>query len=82
MISDFNFAGVGVGMVLFSMLLSSYYSVVMSWAMLYLGSSFSSQLPWTHCNNTWNTEFCHQGASLRIIDGHCHKFAIGERKEG
>ena len=71
MISDFNFAGVGVGMVLFSMLLSSYYSVVMSWAMLYLGSSFSSQLPWTHCNNTWNTEFCHQGASLRIIDGHC-----------
>ncbi|XP_046646776.1 sodium- and chloride-dependent betaine transporter-like isoform X1 [Daphnia pulicaria] len=56
------FSGVGVGMVLFSMMLSCYYSVVMSWAMLYLGSSFSSQLPWTHCNNTWNTEFCHQGS--------------------
>lgn len=56
------FSGVGIGMVLFSMLLSSYYSVVMSWAMLYLGSSFTSQLPWTHCNNTWNTEFCRQGS--------------------
>lgn len=58
--------GVGVGMVLFSMLLSSYYSVVMSWAMLYLGSSFSQLLPWTHCNNTWNTEWCRQGASTFI----------------
>ena len=67
MIKNLYFAGVGVGMALFSMLLSSYYSVVMSWAMLYLGSSFSSQLPWTHCNNTWNTEFCRQGAS------HCLK---------
>ena len=56
--------GVGVGMVLFSMLLSSYYSVVMSWAMLYLGSSFTPVLPWTHCNNTWNTEWCRQGASI------------------
>lgn len=50
-------------MVLLSMLLSSYYSVVMSWAMLYLGSSFTQQLPWTHCNNTWNSENCRVGKS-------------------
>lgn len=48
-------------MVLLSMLLSSYYSVVMSWAMLYLGSSFTHQLPWTSCNNTWNSENCLSG---------------------
>ena len=46
-------------MVVLSYLLSSYYSVVMAWSMLYLSCAFSFDLPWTHCNNTWNTENCH-----------------------
>uniref|UniRef100_A0A4W5JXF6 Transporter n=1 Tax=Hucho hucho TaxID=62062 RepID=A0A4W5JXF6_9TELE len=32
-----------------------YYIVVLAWALFYLGHSFQSELPWAHCNNTWNT---------------------------
>lgn len=35
-----------------------YYIVILAWAFFYLCSSFQSVLPWSHCNNTWNTEAC------------------------
>ncbi|KAI4888135.1 hypothetical protein NFI96_013844, partial [Prochilodus magdalenae] len=35
-----------------------YYIIILAWALFYLGSSFQSELPWAHCNNTWNTETC------------------------
>ncbi|CAB1328053.1 unnamed protein product, partial [Coregonus sp. 'balchen'] len=35
-----------------------YYIVVLAWALFYLGHSFQSELPWAHCNNTWNTDAC------------------------
>uniref|UniRef100_A0A3P8U740 Transporter n=1 Tax=Amphiprion percula TaxID=161767 RepID=A0A3P8U740_AMPPE len=31
------------------------YLIILSWALLYLMFSFSSQLPWATCNNYWNT---------------------------
>uniref|UniRef100_A0A3Q4HZG2 Transporter n=1 Tax=Neolamprologus brichardi TaxID=32507 RepID=A0A3Q4HZG2_NEOBR len=31
------------------------YIVILAWAFLYLFSSFSGELPWATCNNTWNT---------------------------
>lgn len=30
----------------------------MAWALYYLISSFTGQLPWTTCRNTWNTGNC------------------------
>ncbi|XP_074520753.1 sodium- and chloride-dependent GABA transporter 2-like isoform X1 [Halichoeres trimaculatus] len=35
-----------------------YYIVILAWALFYLGYSFQAELPWSHCNNTWNTESC------------------------
>ncbi|XP_036413087.1 sodium- and chloride-dependent GABA transporter 2-like [Colossoma macropomum] len=35
-----------------------YYIIILAWALFYLGCSFQSELPWAHCNNTWNTETC------------------------
>ncbi|XP_006783360.1 sodium- and chloride-dependent GABA transporter 2-like [Neolamprologus brichardi] len=34
------------------------YIVILAWAFLYLFSSFSGELPWSTCNNTWNTNRC------------------------
>lgn len=37
---------------------------VLAWALYYLGSSISEELPWMHCNNSWNTEECWELRSL------------------
>ncbi|XP_016897641.1 sodium- and chloride-dependent betaine transporter-like isoform X2 [Cynoglossus semilaevis] len=32
--------------------------MIQVWSLVYLGFSFSSQLPWANCDNTWNTVNC------------------------
>lgn len=46
--------GVGLGTVVISFVYSTYYNVLMTWALYYLFNSFGAALPWTSCNNTWN----------------------------
>ncbi|KAG2468734.1 S6A13 protein, partial [Polypterus senegalus] len=36
------------------------YVIILAWALFYLFHSFSSELPWASCNNTWNTADCKQ----------------------
>lgn len=50
--------GAGVATVVISFWLCTYYNVIISWAMFYLVSSFSSPLPWVGCTNYWNTPDC------------------------
>lgn len=40
------------------MLLNFYYIVVLAWALFYLFSSFTIDLPWGSCNHEWNTGGC------------------------
>ncbi|KAI8515178.1 Sodium- and chloride-dependent glycine transporter 2 [Branchiostoma belcheri] len=47
--------GVGVCMVCVSFLVGIYYNVIIAYALFYLFASFTSYLPWTDCNNPWNT---------------------------
>ncbi|XP_074526437.1 sodium- and chloride-dependent GABA transporter 1 [Halichoeres trimaculatus] len=47
-------AGVGVATVVIAFVYSTYYNVLMSWALFYLFNTFGASLPWTSCNNTWN----------------------------
>ncbi|XP_063350214.2 sodium- and chloride-dependent GABA transporter 2-like [Pelmatolapia mariae] len=50
--------GIGFGGQLILFYSCMTYIIILSWALLYLVFSFSSQLPWASCNNDWNTEGC------------------------
>lgn len=41
-----------------SWLLTTYYNVIMSWAIFYLISSFQGSLPWETCDHGWNSDQC------------------------
>uniref|UniRef100_A0A8C5AKH2 Transporter n=1 Tax=Gadus morhua TaxID=8049 RepID=A0A8C5AKH2_GADMO len=49
--------GIGYGQLIIK-LYDFVYIVIQAWALLYLIFSFSAQLPWAHCGNSWNTENC------------------------
>ncbi|KAJ8245505.1 hypothetical protein GJAV_G00271440 [Gymnothorax javanicus] len=52
------FEGIGYATQVTAALLNFYYIIVLAWAIFYLGFSFTWDLPWSSCNNTWNTESC------------------------
>ena len=55
---SFPFPGLGVAMIITSLMISIYYNVIVSWSLLYLYNSFALEVPWKSCNNAWNTPLC------------------------
>ncbi|KAF9794732.1 hypothetical protein SFRURICE_017422, partial [Spodoptera frugiperda] len=53
-----NGGGVGFCAVMVAFYVSFYYNVIIGWAFYFLVSSARSELPWVHCDNSWNTEQC------------------------
>jgi solute carrier family 6 dopamine transporter-like protein 3 len=51
-------AGIGYAVVLIAFYVDFYYNVIIAWALRYFFASFSSLLPWTTCDNSWNTPLC------------------------
>jgi hypothetical protein len=45
-------------MVIVSWLIGLYYNVVIAHTLFFLFASMTSVLPWTTCDNHWNTEAC------------------------
>ncbi|XP_042907514.1 sodium- and chloride-dependent glycine transporter 1 isoform X3 [Parasteatoda tepidariorum] len=52
------FQGLGYAMFIMSGLVGIYYNMILAWALFYLLSSFTTHLPWSSCDNWWNTEAC------------------------
>ncbi|XP_053222520.1 sodium-dependent serotonin transporter [Podarcis raffonei] len=52
------FKGIGYAICIIGFYIASYYNTIMAWALYYLISSFTSELPWTSCKNPWNTNNC------------------------
>ncbi|GCC32759.1 solute carrier family 6 member 4a isoform X1 [Chiloscyllium punctatum] len=52
------FKGIGYSICIVALYVSFYYNTIIAWAVYYLYSSFTSELPWTNCNNKWNTQNC------------------------
>uniref|UniRef100_H3D0D0 Solute carrier family 6 member 12 n=1 Tax=Tetraodon nigroviridis TaxID=99883 RepID=H3D0D0_TETNG len=50
------FQGIGVASQVIVTYLNIYYIVVLAWAIFYLFNAFKSPLPWSTCDNTWNTK--------------------------
>ncbi|TNN74450.1 Sodium- and chloride-dependent glycine transporter 1 [Liparis tanakae] len=52
------FKGVGYGMMVVSTYIGIYYNVVICISFYYFFMSMTNLLPWTYCNNPWNTPDC------------------------
>lgn len=52
------FKGIGFAICIIALYIAFYYNTIMAWALYYLLSSFQSTLPWSNCNNRWNTANC------------------------
>uniref|UniRef100_A0A672QDX3 Transporter n=1 Tax=Sinocyclocheilus grahami TaxID=75366 RepID=A0A672QDX3_SINGR len=52
------FKGIGFAICIIALYIAFYYNTIMAWALYYLLSSFRATLPWTTCNNKWNTPNC------------------------
>ncbi|XP_063417773.1 sodium- and chloride-dependent creatine transporter 1-like [Mytilus trossulus] len=55
------FKGIGIAMTVILFLMNIYYIFIMAWAVFYFIMSLTATLPWSHCNNSWNTERCYSG---------------------
>ena len=56
-------AGVGFGMVIISAVVCVYYNVIIAWTIYYFVLSFAWELPWSTCNNDWNSPNCYTRSS-------------------
>ena len=48
-------AGLGWAMVLISALVAIYYNIILAWTLFYTFASFTSVLPWSQCDNVFNS---------------------------
>ncbi|XP_055707840.1 sodium-dependent dopamine transporter isoform X1 [Phlebotomus papatasi] len=54
------FKGIGYAVVLIAFYVDFYYNVIIAWSLRFFFASFTDVLPWTSCNNPWNTDNCRQ----------------------
>ena len=52
------FIGIGWSMVMISGIVCIYHNIIITWILYFLAMSFTSQLPWATCDNSWNTYRC------------------------
>lgn len=41
-----------------------YYNMIIAWTLYYIGNSFINPLPWTVCDNDWNSLHCVKNSGL------------------
>ncbi|XP_045164234.2 sodium- and chloride-dependent GABA transporter 2-like [Mercenaria mercenaria] len=61
------FKGIGIASIAVIFQGNLYYIVILAWALYYLYMSFTIVLPWSHCNNEWNTDRCFAGKSSTSV---------------
>ncbi|XP_063596252.1 sodium-dependent dopamine transporter-like [Penaeus indicus] len=54
------FKGVGFQVVCIAFYVDFFYNVILAWSLRFFFASFTTELPWTNCNNEWNTRNCRE----------------------
>ncbi|KAL4226537.1 hypothetical protein ACF0H5_014522 [Mactra antiquata] len=68
------FSGIGMAMCVCSGVTALYYNMIIAWCMFYFFVSFQHPLPWSDCDNDWNTKDCRlKLPSVECTDGIKHK---------
>ena len=62
-------SGLGYAMVIINTIIGIYYNVIVGWTIYFFFASMTSELPWTHCGNAWNTDHCFTMNQLANITG-------------
>ncbi|GAB6024013.1 Solute carrier 6, variant 2 [Chamberlinius hualienensis] len=52
--------GVGAAMLVISLIVAIYYTVIVAYTVFYLAASFASEVPWATCGEGWSDEMCYQ----------------------
>lgn len=68
------FAGIGWAVTIIAFYTDFYYNVVISWGLYYLFASFRRMLPWSSCDNSWNTKHCSTLERRRDFLNNCTHF--------
>lgn len=67
-------------MVLVSVMTAIYYNMILAWSFYYMFASFTSRLPWTDCDNKWNTK-CKKSKSYFILKIYAGQFLYCSSKK-
>ena len=68
--------GIGYAMCVLNFFTGLYYNTIISWAVFFFVESFRSKLPWTSCDNPWNS------ASCKTIEQRQETRALGSASSG
>ena len=59
----FSIAGIGIAECLIAHYVAFYYNVIIAWSLYYFIASFNKTLPWTSCDNSFNSPACYDGGN-------------------
>jgi solute carrier family 6 amino acid transporter-like protein 5/7/9/14 len=76
------FKGVGVAMVIVSALVAIYYNMIIGWSIYYLCASFTSKLPWEHCDSEWASPWCSEFLKKNLTLSDCTSMQLNATLDG
>ncbi|KAK6620008.1 hypothetical protein RUM44_006408 [Polyplax serrata] len=73
--------GIGYATTIICFLLNVYYIVILAWAIHFFFNSFRAVLPWSSCDNWWNTPSCIVGSEAKALrEGTNSTEVLGEKR--
>jgi hypothetical protein len=72
-------------MVLLSCMVAIYYNVIIAWALWYMMASFvhiKGGLPWTSCDEDYNTAYCEGRLASNVTESSCNDLGLYASPDG